>query len=204
MQFQGGEEQGQELLRADTEPAGTRCARKRRPKKVLRITQVPAVLGLLLIVAASACDRSVYNAHVSQATISQTICQPGYTKAVRPPANFTNGVKQKLVKRAGYPESEVYKYKLDYVVPVALGGHPRKLENFELIRREGPSISKRKNGIEEKLQCLVCAGELSLADAQHEASTDWEAAYQRYAPVKCQLPKRAAKPDLLVTAAAGV
>lgn len=189
MQFQGGEEHGRGLLRADTEPAGKRRRRNRRPKKVLRITQVPAVIGLLLVVAASACDRSVYNAHVSQATIAQTICQPGYTRAVRPPTNFTNSVKQALLKRAGYPESEVYKYKLDYVVPVALGGHPRKLENFELIRREGPNSTKRKNGIEEKLQCLVCAGELSLADAQREAMTDWQAAYQRYAPVKCQLPK---------------
>jgi len=189
MEFQGGEEHDEGSLCADPGPIGIRQARTRRPTKVLRITQIPAVLGLLLIVAASACDRSVYNAHVTQATIAQTICQPGYTKAVRPPTNFTNSVKQTLLKRAGYPESEVSKYKLDYVVPVALGGHPRKLENFELIRRDGPINTKRKNGIEQKLQCLVCAGELSLADAQREAATDWQAAFQRYAPVKCQLPK---------------
>jgi hypothetical protein len=187
MQFQGGGEQGQELLSADTELR--RRPRKSRPRKVLRITQVPAVLGLLLIVAASACDRSVQNAQVTQGTIAQTICLAGYMKAVRPPPDFTNSVKQTLLKRAGYPESEVYKYRLDYIVPVVLGGHPRKLDNFELIRRDGANNTKRKNGIEAKLQCLVCAGEVSLADAQREASTDWQAAYQRYAPKKCQLPK---------------
>jgi hypothetical protein len=190
MQFQGsGERHVQGLSGADFGPVFSGTARIKRPKTRRRLTEIPAIAGLLLVAASSACDRSVYNTQVTQETITQTICKPGYAKAVRPPPAFTNDVKQKLLKSAGYEDTEVYKYRLDYIVPVALGGHPRKLDNFELIRRDGADNTKRKNGIEAKLQCLVCAGEVSLADALREASTDWQAAYERYAPVKCQLPK---------------
>jgi hypothetical protein len=44
---------------------------------------------------------------------------------------------------------------------------------------------KRKERIEAKLQCLVCAGQVALADAQREIVEDWQAAYHRYARVKC-------------------
>jgi hypothetical protein len=79
-------------------------------------------------------------------------------------------------------------YKLDYITPLALGGQPRKIENFELERRDASS-ARRKNGIEAKLQCLLCSGEMTLADARRGASTDWQAAYHRYVRVKCLHPK---------------
>jgi len=31
---------------------------------------------------------------------------------------------------------------------------------------------------------LVCAGQVTLVDAQHDISTNWVAAYQKYVPVK--------------------
>lgn len=155
------------------------------PEKSQRIAEAPAVLGLLLFAASSACDRGVYNPEVTQETVGQTICVPGYAKAVRPPTNFTNRVKQVLLKRADREPAEVSKYKLDYIVPLALGGHPRKLENFALTLRDGASGARRKNRIEAKLQCLVCSDQVTLADAQREISTDWQAAHDRYAPVTC-------------------
>ena len=148
--------------------------------------KIAAVLGLSLLAASSACDRGVFNPEVTQETIGRTICVPGYTKAVRPPVNFTNHVKQTLLKRAGHDQEEAFKYKVDHIVPLALGGHPRKLENLELERRDGASSAKRKNRIEAKLQCLVCSGQVTLADAQQEISTDWQAADYRYAQVTCQ------------------
>jgi hypothetical protein len=35
----------------------------------------------------------------------------------------------------------------------------------------------------------VCAGQLGLADAQREIVDDWQAAYHRYARVKCRRHK---------------
>jgi cytochrome c-type biogenesis protein CcmH/NrfF len=159
------------------------AARITRPDKGPKIAMV---FGLSLVAASSACDRGSFNPDVTQETIGQTICVAGYTEAVRPPVTFTNRVKQTLLTRAGYDHAEAFKYKLHHIIPVALGGHPRKLENLGLERRDGASSAKRKKRIEAKLQCLVCTGQVTLADAQQEISTDWQAADNRYAKVACQ------------------
>jgi cytochrome c-type biogenesis protein CcmH/NrfF len=77
-------------------------------------------------------------------------------------------------------------YELDHIIPLTLGGHPRNLDNLALQIREGENGAKRKDRIEEKLQCLVCSGQVTLATAQRDILEDWQAAYDRYARVKCR------------------
>ena len=72
-----------------------------------------------------------------------------------------------------------------HIIPLALGGHPRKLDNLEL---QPWDEAKRKDRIEGKLQCLVCSGQIALADARREIVEDWQATYHRYARVKCRRP----------------
>ena len=69
-----------------------------------------------------------------------------------------------------------------HVIPLALGGHPRKLDNPEL---QPWDEAMRKDRIEVKLHCLVCSGQVSLTDAQREIVDDWQGAYHRYAKIKC-------------------
>ena len=64
------------------------------------------------------------NPDVTEDTIRQTICVPGYTKTVRPSSNYTSGVKAKLLREAGLDESLMPDYELDHIVPLELGGHP--------------------------------------------------------------------------------
>jgi len=144
---------------------------------------------LFLAAAAAYDDRGAFNPDVRQETIGETICVPGYTKTVQPSTNFTHGVKQLLLKRAGRDRAQAFEYELDYIIPLGLGGHPRKLENLELQLRKGESGVKHKHRIEAKLQCLVCSGQVTLADAQREILTDWQAAHHRYALVKCPLER---------------
>jgi len=141
----------------------------------------------LLFLAASAAfaDRAL-NPAVTQSMIDQTICVPGYAKGVRPATSYTNGVKQMLMQRAKMNPSLAQYYELNHIIPLALGGHPRKLENLELLLRKGESGAKHKHRIEAKLHCLVCSGQVTLAQAQHEIASDWQAAYHRYARVKCR------------------
>lgn len=40
----------------------------------------------------------------------------------------------------------------------------------------------RKDVLENKLHKLVCADQISLADAQHEIATDWIASYRKHVP----------------------
>ena len=77
----------------------------------------------------------------------------------------------------------------DNIIPLALGGHPRSLDNLQI--QPWPE-AKRKDRIEVKLQCLVCSGQITLPDAQTLTARDWESAYNTYASVPChrhrQLP----------------
>jgi hypothetical protein len=108
------------------------------------------------------------NADVTQSNIQQTICVPGYTKSIRPSTGYTNGVKRKLLRESGIDEAPISEYELDHIIPLAVGGHPRKLANLQLQPWEGHDGAKRKDRIEVKLQCLVCAGQVLLTDAQNE------------------------------------
>ena len=141
--------------------------------------------GVLILCIASAfahADRGALNPDVTQNSIAQTICVPGYTKRIRPAASFTNGVKTLLLKREGLDLSTASDYELDHIIPLALGGHPRKLNNLEL---QPLQEAMRKDRIEAKLHCLVCSGQTTLSAAQQEIVDDWQLAYHRYSKMKC-------------------
>lgn len=144
------------------------------------------IVGVLLFsVSCLAYAGMALNPDVSQDVIAMTICVPGYTKEVRPAVNYTNGVKRKMLRQAGIDESRAREYELDHIVPLALGGHPRSLENLQLQPWNGPDGAHRKDRIEVKLQCLVCSGQVPLVEAQEEIYTDWQSAYHKYARIKC-------------------
>jgi hypothetical protein len=141
---------------------------------------------LFLAAAAAYGDPGALNPVVRQETIDQTICVPGYAKGVRPATSYTNGVKQMLFQRAHMNPALAQTYELDHIIPLALGGHPRKVENLALQPWEGENGAKRKDRLEVKLQCLVCSNQVTLREAQQEILEDWQAAYHKYAQVKCR------------------
>jgi len=146
-----------------------------------------AALFLFLFAAASVhADRGALNPDVTQDTIDQTICVPGYAKSVRPATSYTSGVKEMLMQRARKNPALSQYYELDHIIPLALGGHPRKLDNLELQILEGENGAKKKDRLEAKLHCLVCSGQVKLATAQREILEDWQGAYHKYAKVKCR------------------
>ena len=120
------------------------------------------------------------NPDVDEDTIDSTICVSGYTKSVRPATSYTNGVKKKLMREAGIDAARVGDYELDHIVPLALGGHPRKLSNLMLQPWEGEHGAKAKDMLEVRLQSLVSHGKLDLTDAQVCIAQDWEACAIRF------------------------
>ena len=130
------------------------------------------------------------NLDVTQRSIGQTICVSGYTRTVRPSTSYTIGVKLKLLREAGLDENQRSKFELDHIIPLALGGHPRNLNNLMLQRWEGPTGAKKKDRLEVKLQCLVCTGQVELSEAQQSIYTDWTKAYHDFALVKCHRKAR--------------
>ena len=120
------------------------------------------------------------NPDVTEETVNLTICVSGYTQSVRPATSYTHGVKVKLLREAGIDESRINDFELDHIVPLALGGHPRKLSNLALQPWEGEHGAKIKDALEVRMQTLVCHGEVTLTDAQACIAEDWEACAARY------------------------
>lgn len=121
-----------------------------------------------------------FNEAVSQANIRRTICTTGWSAAVRPPAAFLHEAKARLMKEAGLPPAQSSKYEVDFVVPLGLGGHPRKAENLWLQPVDGPWGARTKDRLEGKLRHMVCSGEITLREARDAVRTDWKMAARYY------------------------
>lgn len=159
------------------------------PKQAIpaSISSVPRVLSAAEAPKDGPCIQTTHgclalNPDVTEGTVRQTICVSGYTKSVRPATSFTKGIKAKLLRKAGIDEARASDYELDHIVPLALGGHPRKLSNIALQPWEGEHGALRKDALETRMHALVCHGEVTLSDAQACVADDWEACAAKYMP----------------------
>jgi hypothetical protein len=108
----------------------------------------------------------VLNPDVTQANINSTICTHGWTKTIRPPTSYTNALKEKQMREYGVGGS-LSDYQEDHLISLELGGHPTDPRN--LWPEPYPRASE-VDSIENDLNAKVCAGELSLDDAQRRES----------------------------------
>ena len=113
------------------------------------------------------------NQSVRAETLSETICMRGYTRTIRPPANVTNTIKYEMLRKKGYAISSMHDFILDHKIPLSLGGAPNDLRNFMLQTEDE---SKDKDRVELCLAKTVCAGRVSLDEAQREIWRDWRSA----------------------------
>lgn len=109
----------------------------------------------------------VLNPDVTQATIRSTICVHGWTATVRPPVDYTNGLKAKQMPEYGETGSPS-SYQEDHLISLELGGDPTDPENLwpEPYPRAGDV-----DRIENELNAEVCSGTLTLGEAQRKEST---------------------------------
>lgn len=98
------------------------------------------------------------------------LCRPGYSATVRPSTSYTNARKRVLMVSAGLSWSDRAAYALDHRVPIALGGAPRDYDNLFLIPTHENTM---KSVVERDLLCRVCAGTMTLKDAQR-AAWNWQ------------------------------
>ena len=66
---------------------------------------------------------------VTQSNIRNTIRRRGYTSTVRPPFEYTNAMKHRLMRTYGVTGS-IHDYELDHLIPLELGGCPNCEANF--------------------------------------------------------------------------
>ena len=104
----------------------------------------------------------VLNTAVTQATVHATICRRGWTRTIRPPTGYTNALKARQLREYGLrgPPSA---FQEDHLISLELGGNPVDPRN---LWPEPYPRAAEVDQVENALNRRVCAGELTLADAQ--------------------------------------
>lgn len=99
-----------------------------------------------------------------------------------PPKNriVTASLRRKVFEEYGIVAAEPRAYEVDYLITPALGGAD-DIRNL-WPQSYSPAVwnARVKDALEDRLHELVCDGNLELATAQHEISSDWIAAYKKY------------------------
>lgn len=101
-------------------------------------------------------------------TINQ-VCTPGYSASVRPSMSYTRKLKIKQMKAQGL-QGTPSAYEEDHFIPLELGGSPKDPNN--LWPQPWPE-ARLKDKDETRLHRAVCAGEMTLEQAQAEIRTLW-------------------------------
>jgi hypothetical protein len=108
----------------------------------------------------------VLNPDVTQANIAATICKHGWTRTIRPPTDYTNALKLKQMREYGVAGSPS-QYQEDHLISLELGGHPTDARN---LWPEPYPRAAEVDSIENELNAKVCAGDMSLDEAQRKES----------------------------------
>ena len=106
------------------------------------------------------------NPAVTQATIGSTICVAGWTRTIRPPADYTGALKLKQMRDydAHGPPSALQE---DHLISLELGGAPTDPRNlWPQPRPWADEVDRTENQLREE----VCSGRLPLVEAQRRES----------------------------------
>ena len=128
------------------------------------------------------------NPDITQANIRQTVCSPSWsTASIRPPVAYTDALKAKQLQASMFKDKTPSHYEEDHFISLELGGNPRDPKNLwpemwgtpaSPLTSKGPFPpeiigAKNKDAVENALHKEVCAGALTLKQAQDIISTDW-------------------------------
>ncbi|MDR5838341.1 hypothetical protein [Caballeronia sp. LZ034LL] len=172
----------------------------RRDKKVIERRKRHAGRARFSMRAALACTCAMFafvpgmsraqraewlDARVTQATIVDTICVPGYVDRVLPSFESQMRQKERLLKQRSIDASFASEYALDHRMPVLLGGSPNSPANLDLRRWEGRAGQRRKERLAVYLKRCVCTGDITLKDAQSAMAGDWPNRYPNLSSMSC-------------------
>lgn len=122
------------------------------------------------------------NPDVTQDNVDSTICVPGYTKTIRPPARYTSHLKREQLDdpARGYNDDSMRDFEEDHLVPLEVGGNPTDPRNLWPEPLHGPWNAHLKDRLENRVHELVCAHEITLEQGQMVFERDWIAGFRQY------------------------
>jgi hypothetical protein len=113
------------------------------------------------------------------------LCSMEHDEVVR---MVPDSLRQDVFKEYGIQGARAGDYEVDYLITPGLGGQDdiRNLwpqRHYNVIWN-----SYVKDQLEDRLHHMVCSGDLSLVEAQHEIASDWISAYKKYFHTEQPLP----------------
>ena len=150
------------------------------------ISTVLTIFVMTISPLAHAGTSQLIDSRVTQSTLNQTICDPGYIERVVPTFDALAQRKQQLLKAQGIDLEAASDYAIEFRVPVILGGVPDIDENVDLRRWDGASGARRKRRLTVFLRHCVCRGELPLRRAQTAIIGDWTTKYTNLWSLSCR------------------
>lgn len=134
-------------------------------------------------------DAAMLDERVTQQSVAETICRPGYAHAVAPPFDELMAHKDRLLAARGIDGDDGLAFALDRHVPIVLGGSPDAPANLDLLPWAGQQGERRKARAAVMLKRCVCEGKLSLADAQAAIVGNWSAMYSGFGQTSCDISR---------------
>jgi hypothetical protein len=122
---------------------------------------------------------------VTQSTIVDTICRPGYADDVLPPFDTLQRQKEQLLSQRHVDPQTASDYALDHRMPILLGGSPTAAANLDIRRWDGRAGQRRKERLAVFLKRCVCTGDMPLAAAQAAMSGDWPNRFRNLSSPTC-------------------
>jgi hypothetical protein len=120
-----------------------------------------------------ACSPGAADPLVTADNLQQTVCVSGYTKTVR---NVSQATKNAVYAEYGIATHAPYSYEVDHIVSLELGGS-NSIANLYPEAYAGTYGARKKDVIENSLHQQICAGTMTLSDAQHTIAGDWLSYY---------------------------
>lgn len=121
----------------------------------------------------------VTNPAITQANIAETLCNRSWsTKTIRPASTYTSKLKVQQIKEYGYTATTPGLYEEDHLISLELGGNPTDPKNLWPEPYAASIVNggaKSKDFVENLLHRELCAGTITLKQAQDQVVSDWYA-----------------------------
>ncbi|NML35465.1 hypothetical protein [Paraburkholderia antibiotica] len=181
-----------DILRSNDTANALSPARERRSGRRVRNPRRALLLGVAVLLAlrigdAAAQQGEMLDERVTQQSIGETICRPGYAHMVAPPFDVLRAHKDRMLAERGIDPDDSTAFALDRRVPIVLGGSPDAPANLNLLPWAGPRGERRKARAAVMLKRCVCEGKLSLAQAQAAIVGNWSAVYGGFGQTSCDV-----------------
>jgi hypothetical protein len=144
---------------------------------------IAATFLLAALLSASAKAADLPDSHLTPGNAlpvkAPEICRPGYAPfALRAlsPAQWHERRAQ-VFAAYGVEVQDRDAYVINHLIPLEIGGS-NELANLWPLTKAGRWNAARKAKLTRRLHKLVCAGRISLQEAQREAAVDWVSAYR--------------------------